>query len=201
MSDAQNQGLLVVISGPSGVGKTTIVHRVQEAFEATFSVSATTRPRGKGEEDGIDYFFVDDDRFQTMLDEGEFLEHAEVFGRHRYGTPRGAVAEVLEDGRIMLLDIDVQGGIQIRRNLPGALMLFVLPPSDEELRRRLEQRGRDDDEAIEVRFSEARREAQLARNCAAYDHFIVNDDLDLAVREAVAVIRRHRSQATAAGRA
>jgi len=193
MSKSQERGLLVVISGPSGVGKTTIVHRVRDAVDAIFSVSATTRPRSDSEKEGEDYYFVSIDQFENMLQSGAFLENAEVFGRHRYGTPKEPVEAALAAGQVMLLDIDVQGGIQVRRNMPGALMIFILPPSDEELHRRLQDRGRDDAEAIDRRYNEAKREIRLARQSGAYDHFIVNDDLDLAVREATAIIRQARS--------
>ncbi len=187
------QGLLVVISGPSGVGKTTIVHRVKEAFEATFSVSATTRPKSKNETEGIDYFFISNDRFDEMIQENEFLEFAEVFGCHRYGTPRGAVEDALQDSQIMLLDIDVQGGIQVHQNMPESIRIFILPPSEQELYRRLEERGREDSLSIERRYSEAKQEIATATKSGAYSFFIVNDDLDLAVAETIAVINEHKS--------
>ena len=122
----QEQGLLVVISGPSGVGKTTIVHKVQDAFDAVFSVSATTRPQSTSEVNGKDYFFITPEEFNIKIKNNEFLEHAEVFGCHHYGTLKKSVTEVLSSGRIMLLDIDVQGGVQIQDNMPESIRIFIL---------------------------------------------------------------------------
>ena len=147
MSTNDENGLLVVISGPSGVGKTTIVHRVKEAFNATFSVSATTRPKSESEEDGVDYFFITDDAFDQMIGKGEFLEFAEVFGCHRYGTPKLPVLQAMQRGEVVLLDIDVQGGIQVFENMPESLRIFIMPPHEEELLTRLRSRGRDDEDA------------------------------------------------------
>tara|TARA_B100001121_G_scaffold224261_1_gene197401 strand:+ start:2686 stop:3375 length:690 start_codon:yes stop_codon:yes gene_type:complete len=188
MSDSAPTGLLLVLSGPSGVGKTTIAHRVQERFDGIFSVSATTRPRSSDEVDGEDYTFVDPETFQTMLDAGEFLESAEVFGKHAYGTPRGPVQRRLDEGRLVILDIDVQGARQIRDSLPESFMLFILPPSEEELQRRLEARGRDDEEAIQRRFAEARHEIELATTSDLYDAFVVNADLETAIQETCELI-------------
>jgi guanylate kinase len=188
-------GLLLVVSGPSGVGKTTIVHRVRERLGGRFSVSATTRPKSTREVDGKDYLFVTQEQFQDMVDTGAFLEHAEVFGRHAYGTPRGPVKEALEQGELIMLDIDVQGAMQVRSHMPSAYMLFILPPSDDELRRRLESRGREDEEAIGRRFSEARREIDLATGHDTYNAFIVNDDLDRAVDEACRLVEARRGTA------
>ncbi|MFO0873987.1 MAG: guanylate kinase [Phycisphaerales bacterium] len=177
---APYQGLLLVVSGPSGVGKTTITHRVQQRFDGEFSVSATTRPPGPGEVDGRDYHFVTVDQFEHDLAAGRFLEHAQVFGKHFYGTPREPVERALREGRLIILDIDVQGALQVRRGLPSALMVFVLPPSDAELLRRLHDRGRDDEDAIRRRFAEAQREIAIAKGSRTYDEFIVNDDLEAA---------------------
>lgn len=188
MNDAN--GLLVVISGPSGVGKTTIVHRVKEAFKATFSVSATTRPKSESEKDGVDYFFIADDAFDQMARDGEFLEYAEVFGCHRYGTPRLPVLQAMERGEVVLLDIDVQGGIQVFENMPESLRIFIMPPHEDELLTRLRVRGRDDEDAIQRRFREAKQEMAKAEGSGAYSAFIVNDDLEFAVAETVAVIKQ-----------
>ncbi len=187
-------GLLVVISGPSGAGKTTIAHFVRERFEGIFSVSATTRARSAQERDGVDYHFIDDDRFQAMIDGDEFLEYARVFGRDSYGTPRGPVEDALGVGTLVFLDIDVQGALQVRESMPGALMIFVLPPSDEELLRRLRSRARDDEEAIQRRLEEAKREIDLANTSGAYDAFIVNDDLERAQGETSDLIERRLSE-------
>jgi len=195
MQMTRNPGLLVVISGPSGVGKTTIVHRVREEFNAVFSVSATTRPKSDAEIEGQDYYFISSDKFSEKIDKNEFLEHAEVFGCHRYGTLRKPVQDTLERGEIMLLDIDVQGGIQVRNNMPQSVRIFILPPNEQELLRRLESRGRDDDDSIQRRFREAKQEIKLAEESGAYSYFIVNDDLELALAETIAIIRTTRSDA------
>jgi len=190
--DAQT-GLLLVVSGPSGVGKTTIVHRVRERLGGQFSVSATTRPKSLAEVNGEDYLFVSPSEFERLKSDDAFLEHAEVFGRHAYGTPREPVENALRDGDLILLDIDVQGAIQIREHMPSAYMIFILPPSDEELRHRLETRGREDEDAIARRFAEARREIDLATSRTLYDAFIVNDNLDRAVDEACRLVSERRN--------
>jgi len=185
-------GLLVVFSGPSGVGKTTIVHRAKDAFNATFSVSATTRPQSSSEVDGRDYFFITPEEFNTKIENNEFLEHAEVFGCHRYGTLRKPVEDCLSSGNIMLLDIDVQGGMQVRENMPESVRIFILPPSEQELLRRLEDRGREDEDAIQRRFYEAKSEIKLAQESGAYEYFIVNDNLELAIAEIISIISHIR---------
>ena len=136
------QGLLLVMAGPSGVGKTTIVHELIRRFGGLFSVSATTRARTANEVDGVDYFFVDEPTFQRWVDEDRFLEHAQVFGRSWYGTPEAPVRAELAKGSLVVLDIDVQGAENVRRRIPDALMVFVLPPSEAELLKRLRARGR-----------------------------------------------------------
>ncbi len=196
MSTNDSNGLLVVISGPSGVGKTTIVHRVKEAFNATFSVSATTRQKSDSEDEGIDYFFITDDAFDQMIVEGDFLEFAEVFGCHRYGTPKLPVIQAMERGEVVLLDIDVQGGIQVSENMPGSLRIFIMPPHEEELLTRLHSRGRDDEDAILRRFREAKQEIAKAEESRAYSIFIINDELELAVAETIAIIKKQLTEQT-----
>jgi len=181
-------GVLVVLSGPSGVGKTSIMRGVRGRFGATFSVSATTRPPGAGEVDGVDYRFLSGDDFRHMIERDAFLEYAQVFDQDWYGTPAEPVDEALHDGRMVILDIDVQGAIQIRDRRPDAFMVFVLPPSDEELLRRLRDRGREDDRAIRRRFDTAQREIETARATDVYDLFIVNHDLDAAILETCGAI-------------
>lgn len=184
-----SQGLLVVVSGPSGVGKTSIVRALLERLDAAFSVSATTRAPTARERDGVDYWFIDRERFQQWIDEGRFLEYAQVFGRNWYGTPREPVERQLAEGRIVLLDVDVQGAANVRRMMPQAFSVFVLPPSDEELLRRLRSRGRDDEEAIARRFAEARREIDFARSSGVYDAFVVNDDLARSIATIEGLVR------------
>jgi guanylate kinase len=174
-------GLLLVMSGPSGVGKTTIARRVEQRFGGTFSVSATTRPQTAEDVEGRDYYFVDEARFETMIEAGAFLEHARVFGQSWYGTPRRPVEERLARGELVILDIDVQGAIQVRAAMPDALLIFILPPSDEELLRRLRDRARDDEAAMNRRFAESKREITTAHESGAYDAFVVNEQLEGAV--------------------
>lgn len=187
------RGLLVVISGPSGVGKTTIVGRLKNRLGADYSVSATTRPRTAHEVDMVDYHFVDMSTFQEMVRRGELLEHAVVYGQC-YGTPRAPVERALTAGRTILLDIDVQGGHQVRQSLPEAFMVFVLPPSDDVLLQRLRSRRRDTEEAIHRRYEQARREIMSAKQTGAYDLFVVNADLAASVETIIAAIENRRAK-------
>ncbi len=191
---AAKRGALVVISGPSGVGKTTIVRAVKERLGGMFSVSATTRPRTAREQDGVDYYFLTDEQFRAMIDGDQLLEHAQVFGTHWYGTPRRPVEEALAGGRLVILEIDVQGALQVRDTAPDAYMMFILPPTENALLARLRGRGRDDDEAIQRRFGEAKREIALAKASGAYDAFVTNDDLELAQSEACLLISQRLRQ-------
>ncbi len=181
-------GLLLVVSGPSGVGKTTIVRPLEQRLGGVFSVSATTRAPTKGETDGRDYYFLSQEEFQDRLEGGEFLEHAQLFGRHWYATPRGPVLEHLDAGQLVILDIDVQGGLQVKQAMPEAFMIFVLPPSDEELLRRLRARGRESEEVIQRRFAEAKREIERATSSGAYDATVVNDDLQQAIEATCRIV-------------
>lgn len=188
---SEGPGLLLVISGPSGVGKTTIVHRMLKACDGTFSISATTRPMTTHETDGVDYLFMDDATFQKWINQNRFLEYAQVFGRSSYGTPRQPVEDHLSKGRLVVLDIDVQGAIQVREAMPDMLGIFILPPSEDELLHRLRTRGREDEATIERRFSEARTEIETARGSTAYDHFVVNDNLDKATQDVISIVQKH----------
>ena len=191
------KGLLLVISGPSGSGKTSIARAVEKRLGAVFSVSATTRPRSLSERRGRDYEFLSEQAFEELVDRGEFLEHARVYGRHRYGTPREPVQRHLDEGRLVILDIDVQGGLQVRQAMPEALLVFVMPSDDDELEHRLRARGRDDEQSIQRRLAEARREIEVGLHSGAYDEQIVNDDLDRAVDHAcrLAQLRRNSQDA------
>jgi guanylate kinase len=181
--------MLLVISGPSGVGKTTITRAIEKQIPgAVFSVSATTRPRTDIDREGVDYFFISDERFDDMIRAGEFLEYAGVFGK-RYGTPKRWVEDQLAAGKLVILEIDVQGAINVHKQRPDAMMLFILPPSEDELLSRLRNRKREDETVIQRRFGEARREMEIARTCGAYDVFLVNRDLPAAVVHAVALVR------------
>lgn len=182
------KGLLVVLSGPSGSGKTTIARMVEHRLGGRFSVSATTRPPAEGETSGRDYLFLSEPEFQALVDRGQLLEHAQVYGRHWYGTPREPVDRLLAGGELVILDIDVQGGLQVKRHMPDALLVFVLPPNDDELVRRLRDRGRDDEADMQRRLAEARREIEVGR--AEYDVHVVNEDLEQVIDEVTAVIEQ-----------
>ena len=185
-----NPGLLLVLSAPSGAGKTTLSHRLVETMpEATFSISATTRPPRGQERDGKDYFFLSPEQFQARIDEGQFVEWAEVYG-HRYGTLQGTLDLALEEGRICIFDIDVQGGSTIKSKYPGAVTVFILPPSLQVLEERLRNRGTDAAPAIAKRLAEA--SAEIERGTGGYDYLIVNDDLNKAFGDLLAVIRAER---------
>lgn len=190
---SNSRGLLVVVSGPSGVGKTTIVRVVKEQLDAMFSVSATTRPRTEQETDGVDYFFRSEIEFDAMIENGEFLEYATVFGQHSYGTPKNSVQQAMEKGRLVILEIDVQGGMQVRESIPKALLIFIMPPDEAVLLQRLRSRGRDAEQAIQRRFAEARNEIEKARTSGVYDEFIVNDDLEETIERTCRIIRQRRS--------
>lgn len=189
-----DDGLLVVFSGPSGVGKTTIARAVERAIPASmFSVSATTRAKTDADVEGVDYHFVDEPTFRRMIDNGQFLEWAQVFGR-LYGTPKDWVLEQLRRGRVVICDVDVEGARQIKAAMPDALTIFILPPSEQALLQRLRQRKRENESQIQQRFAEAKREIQAARDSGVYDHFIVNEDLDKAIEQAIAVVAQARRQ-------
>jgi guanylate kinase len=187
------RGLLLVIVGPSGSGKTTIARAVEQRFNGRFSVSATTRPRSDIETGGRDYDFLTEQEFETLIAQGALLEHAQVFGRHWYGTPREPVERLLAEGRLVILDIDVQGALQVRQSMPEALLIFVLPPGDEELLRRLRDRGRDDEPAIERRYAEARKEIELARSSGVFDAQIINDDLEQAIADTCRLVEQRQA--------
>lgn len=195
MADATspNTGLLLVLSGPSGAGKTSIARALIASLDARFSVSATTRAKGDGEVEGRDYFFKAKDEFERMIEAGAFLEYARVYERDFYGTPRTPVEEALARGEVVILDIDVQGALQVHEAMPDALMIFIEPPTEDEMLRRLRARARDDHAAIERRFSEAKKEIDTARASGAYDLFIVNEDLNRAIDVVKALIAARRS--------
>lgn len=185
-------GIPIVISAASGTGKTSLCKRLLQTLSHTArSISYTTRaPRGE-EKDGREYHFVDDATFDRMVADGEFIEWAEVFGR-RYGTGFKAVEAQLSEGVDVLLDIDVQGGQQVQERLKDALLIFLLPPSMDELERRLVNRAEDDSSAIERRLEEARGEIRASEK---YEYLVVNDDFDQAALALRAVIRAHRLRA------
>ncbi|WP_420127924.1 guanylate kinase [Longimicrobium sp.] len=175
----------LVLSAPSGAGKTTIARRLHDRRgDVVFSVSATTRAPRPGEVDGVDYHFVAEDEFRRMIGAGELIEWAEVHGAF-YGTPLANVGQAAERGRFLLLDIDVQGARQIRAAVPEAVHVFILPPSGETLVQRLVGRGSEDDVRVQRRLKNALAEIATA---AEFDHVVVNDDLDEAVADVNAVL-------------
>ena len=176
----------MIVSGPSGVGKSTICKEVVKRIEdAHISVSVTTRPKGEGEVDGRDYWFVSKEQFEQRIKEGGFLEYAEVFG-HLYGTPKDKVDEAPLAGKTVILEVDVQGGRRAKAMYPDAVMIFVLPPTQKELAERMNLRGRGDAEVAEERLDGA--SGEIAAAWQYYDNMVINDDLEQAVNEAIQII-------------
>jgi len=185
----RRRGVLVVISSPSGAGKTTLARMLAEAQKLVFSVSYTTRQPRPGERDGVDYKFVSDDEFSQMIERQEFAEWAVVHG-NRYGTAIHTVNRALEDGTDYLFDIDWQGGRQIRQQWPNeSVLIFILPPSMAELERRLRRRATDSTEAIHRRLATAKRELE---HYDEYDYLVVNDNLDRAHQQLNAIVEATR---------
>ncbi len=169
---------LFIISGPSAVGKGTIVKRILKSDgKVHLSVSATTRNPREGEEEGISYYFMSDEQFVKAVGEGGFLEHASVHG-HYYGTPKAPVMSQLKAGRDVILEIDVQGAMQVKESYPDGVFIFILPPSVDALRSRIMHRGTESEEDIQVRLGAAQREMEYLEH---YDYYVVNDDLEKAV--------------------
>lgn len=186
------RGKLIVISGPSGAGKSTVVFKaIEDRNDMRFSISVTTRKPRPNEVDGREYFFVDLDRFKEMVENDELLEHA-VYVANSYGTPRAYVEQQLDAGMNVLLDIEVQGARQVHEKMPEAVMIFIIPPSIEELKRRLEGRGTDTARAIEARLIRARQEYAEAD---FYDYIIINDDAEKAAKELSSIITAERCKA------
>ncbi|NNE51408.1 MAG: guanylate kinase [Sulfitobacter sp.] len=185
------RGLLIILSSPSGAGKSTLA-RALMAWDSTlkFSVSATTRAAREGEEDGKDYYFVNEDTFREWVQKDQMLEHAHVFG-HSYGSPKEPIEEAIEQGRDVLFDIDWQGAQQIQTSALGAhtLSIFILPPSIAELRRRLEARGKDSAEVITKRM---RKSWDEISHWGGYDYVLINDDLDETEDKLKIIIRAER---------
>ena len=180
-------GKLVIISGPSGVGKGTICAEVAKRLSKVhMSVSVTTRPKTENEIDGKDYRFVSRKDFEKKIEKGELLEYAEVFGNF-YGTPRDKVEQALQAGKVVILEIDVQGAKKIKINYPEAVMIFILPPDQKELSRRLTTRARDEQEAAEMRLNGA--SSEIAAAFQYYEHIVINDDLNQAVKEVINIIQ------------
>ena len=187
---SHSRGRLYVISGPSGTGKGTICKEILKEFGNEFSVSMTTREPREGELHGREYFFVSHEEFTENISKNNFLEYATVFDNY-YGTPKDIVLKKLDKGRNVILDIDVQGGLQVREAMPEAVLIFLLPPSLAELRRRLENRGTETPEKIEKRLSKAVDEIKFI---GEYDYMVINNDLETAVDNVRSIMKAEASR-------
>jgi guanylate kinase len=182
--------LVFIVSGPSGSGKSTLVQRILDLPGTMPSISCTTRARRATEASGKCYDFVTEAEFESMAARGEFLEYARVFGKHSYGTPKKWLEESRKKGLDLVLEIDVQGAAQVKEKLPESVAIFILPPSREELERRLRDRGQDSAEEIARRLAKARDE--IAAFGKYYDFCVINDDVERAGREAQAIVTAMR---------
>lgn len=185
----KRRGLLLVVSGPSGVGKGTICKALMKLREdIVLSISMTTRPPRPGETEGVNYFFTNHQGFESMIENGELLEYAKVYDNY-YGTPKAFVMEQLEKGMDVLLEIDIQGALKVKEQYPEGVFIFILPPTMEELRNRIVGRGTETPEAIDKRFTAAYNEIDLMEN---YNYFIFNDRVDLATTRLISIIEAER---------
>lgn len=191
---SNHPGLLIVLCGPSGVGKSTISRRLEKELNLWYTVSATTRVKQAGDDNGKTYDHISREEFFRRLDRDEFLEYAQVYGDY-YATPKHPALDHLAQGRDVLLEIDVQGALQVRFHYPEALLISILPPDEPTLLRRLTDRGRDSSDDIQKRFRAAKREIHMAKGSHAFDTMVVNDNLDKAVEEIIKFIRHKRSEA------
>ncbi len=179
-----SEPLVFIVSGPSGSGKSTLVQKLLQLPGTMLSVSATTRPPRKTESDGKWYNFVSEAEFQRMVERGEFLEYAQVFGKNWYGTPRKWLDEAMARRNDLVLEIDVQGALQVKQKLRDAIAIFVLAPSREDIEKRIRERGQDSEDEIRRRLERARQEMLTYRS---YDYAVINDDLDRAGAEVQAI--------------
>ena len=181
----KNRGLLIVVSGPSGAGKGTICKALLEKHDDLhISVSATTRSPRKGEVEGVNYYFLTKEKFKEKIEEGDFLEHAEVYGNY-YGTPKSNVNELLEAGKNVILEIDIQGALQVKENSEEGVFIFILPPSMEELKQRIIKRGSETPESLMTRFKSAYQEINYV---SKYNYAVVNDKVEEAVAKIEAIL-------------
>jgi guanylate kinase len=193
MSNTNNgKGKVIIVSGPSGVGKSTICKEILKKLDYVYmSVSVTTRPKSDAEVDGQDYWFVSEEEFKERIEKGLLLEHAEVFG-HLYGTPKDKVDEALQAGKVVILEIDVQGAKIAKAFFPDAVMIFILAPSEKDLAERLNNRGREAGEVAKERLNGASTE--IAAAWQHYKYMVINEDLQQAVNECVQIIENARSE-------
>ena len=188
----KHRGLLIVLCGPSGVGKSTISRMLEQRMHISYTVSATTRVKKPQDDDGKRYDHITREEFFRRLDHDEFLEYAQVYDDY-YGTPKHPALDYLEAGKDVLLEIDVQGALQVRYQYPNVLEIFILPPSRDTLLQRLNDRGRDTAEDINKRYRAARREISMAKGSRAFDYMVFNDDLERAVGEIMNIIKNERA--------
>ncbi len=186
------RGLLIVMSGPSGVGKGTVRKALfdMKNHNLTYSVSMTTRKMREGEVDGKDYYFVSKEEFLKRIDEGKFLEYAQFVGNY-YGTPLDKVNEQLDEGKEVFLEIEVEGAMQVKKKVPDCVLIFIVPPSKEALYSRLKNRGTESEEVIQQRIEKANREFKVAKN---YDYIVVNDEVNNAADRVLAIIRAEHAR-------
>ena len=191
--DVKQSGLLIVLVGPSGVGKSTISRQLAERSNVSYTVSVTTRSKSPHDELGKTYEHITADEFFRRLDADEYLEYARVHDDY-YATPKHPALDYLGSGRDVLLEIDFQGAMQVRYHYPNALLTFILPPDEKTLIHRLTERGRDSAESIQKRYREARREIAMAKGSRAFDYMVINDDLQTAVNEIIKILHHKRME-------
>ncbi len=184
MSEIYNKGLLIVISGPSGAGKGTVCKELMKKYNYNISISATTRSPREGEVDGVNYYFLDKKSFEEKLFRDEFLEYAQVYGNY-YGTLKKGVEDELNKGNNIILEIDIQGTLQVQKVYKNAVYIFLLPPSINELKNRILKRGSETESSFNLRFSSVGEELKYMNS---YDYAVINDDLDSAVEKVHSII-------------
>lgn len=194
MNKINEKSKVVIVSGPSGVGKSTICKEIAKRLKDVYlSISVTTRPKSESEIDGQDYWFIPEEEFQDRINKGLLLEHAKVFG-HLYGTPQDKIEQAIQEGKTVILEIDVQGATQAKTVYPDAIMIFILPPTEKDLSERIGRRGRDATDATEQRLDGASTE--IAAAWQHYEHMVINEDLQQAVDECVQIIEGKNDQLT-----
>lgn len=193
MTEQKSHGVLIVLVGPSGVGKSTIARQLEQTLDLCYIVSATTRSKKPGDDQGKRYEHIGREEFFRRLENNEFLEYAPVYDDF-YATPRHPTLDYIAEGKDILLEIDLQGAFQIRFHYPDALLIFLLPPDEKTLLQRLIDRGRDENDAIQRRYRSARREIQMAFGSRAFDRMVVNDSVQRCVDEIVGLVNQKKVQ-------